>query len=146
MQSPDVLADATAKTASDVMTPFAIAVQPETLLVDAVSIMLDRKIRHLPVVDTSSAIIGILSDRDVRTAVGDPRTFVAQHAAATHGLRVLHLMRRSPTTIVCDLPFREIIRHLVEGGHGALPVTDRFGALIGIVSYVDILRHQSAAS
>lgn len=131
-------------TAADIMTPFAIAVQPETLLVDAISIMVDRKIRHLPVVDISSTIVGILSDRDVRTAVGEPRTFAAQHAAATHGLRVLHLMRRGPTTIPCDLPLQDIVHKLVDVRHGALPVTDQFGALIGIVSYIDILRHQAA--
>ena len=133
-------------TAAEIMTPFAIAVQPETLLVDAVAIMVDRKIRHLPVVDTSSAIVGILSDRDIRTAVGDPHAFAAQHAAETHGLRVLHLMRRSPSTIPFDLPFRDVVHQLGEGRHGALPVTDRFGALIGIVSYIDVLRYQLAAT
>ncbi len=143
MQAP-VATTETTTMAADIMTPYAIAVQPETLLVDAVSIMVDRKIRHLPVVDVSSTIVGILSDRDVRTAVGDPRTFVSQHAAGTHGLRVLHLMRRAPTTIPFDLPFQEIVHKLVEVRHGALPVTDQFGALIGIVSYIDILRHQAA--
>ena len=34
----------------------------------------------------------------------------------------------------------ELARHFADGAIGALPVTDKFGALIGIVSYVDALR------
>ncbi len=43
-------------TAAEVMMPYPFAVQPETFLVDAVSIMIERRLRHLPVVDTSSTI------------------------------------------------------------------------------------------
>jgi len=40
-------------------------------LIDAAARMADRNVRHLPVVDGEHHVIGMLSDRDVRTQVGD---------------------------------------------------------------------------
>ena len=40
-------------------------------LIDAAARMADRNVRHLPVVDGERHVVGMLSDRDVRTQVGD---------------------------------------------------------------------------
>lgn len=126
-------------TAADVMTSYPYAVRPEAYLADAVVIMVDHRVRHLPVVDASSAIVGMLSDRDVRSAVGEPANYeVGSGALAQH--KVGDVMSRPGGSVPFDTPIGELARRLADDKIGALAVTDRFGALIGIVSYVDVLR------
>jgi acetoin utilization protein AcuB len=125
--------------AADVMTSYPFAVQTETILADAVAIMLQHAVRHLPVVDVTSTLVGILSDRDVRTAVGDPAAFVRDRTGSLAGYRVGDIMTRGSATVRFDTPLGELAQRLADDHLGALPVTDRFGALIGIVSYVDVL-------
>jgi acetoin utilization protein AcuB len=127
-------------TAADAMTSYPLAVQEQTLLVDAVGIMIDHHVRHLPVVDLSSTIVGMLSDRDVRTAVGDPAQYLADPSATFAQYRVLDVMSRPGASVAFDMPIAELAHRFADERIGALPVTDRFGALIGIVSYVDVLR------
>jgi CBS-domain-containing membrane protein len=47
----------------------------------------------------------------------------------------------TPVFVVAfDTPIGELVKRFADDRIGALPVVDRFGALIGIVSYVDVLR------
>ena len=62
-------------TVRDIMTPNPLCVPPETLVSDAVVIMLERGFRHLPIVGAGSKILGVFSVRDalpreIRTALG----------------------------------------------------------------------------
>ena len=50
-------------TAREVMTPNPICVPPETLVSDAVVVMLERGFRHLPIV-SGNKILGVFSVRD----------------------------------------------------------------------------------
>ncbi len=127
-------------TAAEVMTPYPFAVQPETLLVDAVGIMIERHVRHLPVVDLASTIVGMLSDRDVRTVVGVPAKYITDPTATLAQYRVGDVMSRPGASVPMDTPIADLAHRFADERLGALAVTDRFGALIGIVSYVDVLR------
>jgi len=51
-------------TLRQVMTPKPICVAPETLVSDAVLIMIERGFRHLPIVGAGSKILGVFSVRD----------------------------------------------------------------------------------
>ena len=48
----------------EIMTPNPMCVPPETLISDAVVIMLERGFRHLPVVGPGAKILGVFSVRD----------------------------------------------------------------------------------
>src|SRR5689334_21146128 len=61
--------------AADVMTPYPATVSADALLVDAIQLMADRHVRHLPVVDATNAVVGMLTDRDIRTAIGHPLAY-----------------------------------------------------------------------
>ncbi|HET9622934.1 MAG TPA: CBS domain-containing protein [Kofleriaceae bacterium] len=127
-------------TAADAMTPYPRTVRPDASLVDAVAIMADRHVRHLPVVDATSGIVGMLSERDVRSAVGDPARYARDRGTAPVAYRVDDVMTRPAISVAFDTPIGELAQRFADDRIGALPVTDRFGALIGIVSYVDALR------
>lgn len=123
-------------TAADAMTESPWTVRPTDSLIDAAKLMVDYEVRHLPVVE-NGRLVGMLSDRDIRTLVGDPVRYVDSDDGQ---LRVRDAMTRDPITVTKDRPIREIATELIEDQIGALPVTDRGGALVGIISYVDALR------
>jgi len=53
-----------------VMTPDAFTVTPDRLGIEAVIDMLDRGVRHAPVVDASGRVLGVLDDVDLLAAEG----------------------------------------------------------------------------
>lgn len=124
-------------TAGDAMTEPAVAVRPTDSLIDAARLMVDHQVRHLPVVENGE-VVGMLSDRDIRTVAGDPVRFAATHDE--DGLAVRDAMAPTPLTIHANRPLREVASELADEKVGALPIVDVDGKLVGIVSYVDALR------
>jgi acetoin utilization protein AcuB len=116
-------------------------VKPTDDLVDALACMSAAGIRHLPVVDGEGRIVGMLSDRDVRAAVGSPAVAL-DHAAArarVSALKVADAMARAPVTVGPDASFVDVARCLADHRVGAVPVVTAEGKVVGIVSYVDVL-------
>ena len=121
-----------------VMSRTVLAVTPATDLLEAAALMRNRGVRHLPVVDPARRVIGILSDRDVRSSIGDPDEPDARAA----GLKVAHAMTHDVYTVIEGTSLAEVAERLVDRSVGAVPVVDAGGRLIGMVSYSDLLiRH-----
>lgn len=91
--------------------------------------------RHIPVVDDKHNLIGMLSSRDVLTAL----------AKGKKRVRVGELMSRSPVTVTPDTPVHRAIDLLLEHRFGALPVVGNDGHLMGIVTETDFLTASRAA-
>ena len=51
------------------MTHKVITVGPETSIFEAQELMAKNKIRHLPVIDSDGRLLGIVTDRDIRSAL-----------------------------------------------------------------------------
>jgi acetoin utilization protein AcuB len=113
-----------------VMSHRLIAVTPATRLAEAAALMEANVVRHLPVIDPARRVVGILSDRDVSRMDG-PR------AGET---TVAHAMTRDVVTVGREASLPEVAVRLAERRIGAIPVVDADGLLVGIVSYVDVLR------
>lgn len=127
-------------TAADAMTEPAVSVSPTDSLLDAAKLMVDHQVRHLPVVE-DGAVVGMLSDRDIRTVAGDPVRYVqSREGDGARMLSVRDAMSPTALTIPSDRPLRELANELADERVGALPIVDADGKLIGIVSYVDALR------
>ena len=131
-------------TAADAMTAPAVTVTPTDSLRDAAKLMVDHQVRHLPVIE-EDVVVGMLSDRDIRTLVGDPVRFA--ETRETNGapeLNVRDAMATIALTVHRNRPLSELAKELAAERLGALPVVDSNGKLIGIVSYVDALRALAA--
>jgi CBS domain-containing protein len=126
--------------AADVMTPCPFSVHPETPLVEAIGMMVDHRVRHLPVVDAAKQLVGMLSERDVRTAIGDPTSYARDRRHSPAMFLVENVMSRPAIAILGDRPVPEVACYFADKGIGALPVVDERGSVVGIVSYVDALR------
>ena len=131
-------------TVAEAMTAYPCNVAPNDRLGDAIAIMLEHHVRHLPVVDEASTLVGILSDSDVRTTVGEPARYLELRWRSYAQLRVRDVMSTPVQSISFDRPLAEAAQTFADTKIGALAVTDKFGALIGILSYVDVLRQLAA--
>lgn len=131
-------------TAGDAMTEPAVSVTPADSLLDAAKLMVDHQVRHLPVVENDE-VVGMLSDRDIRTLVGDPVRYVeSREGDGARDLSVRDAMVPAALTVHSNRPLREVANELADEKVGALPIVDMDGKLIGILSYVDALRALAA--
>jgi CBS domain-containing protein len=130
-----------ALTARDVMTPDPATVHPDDHVLDAAARMHQLSVRHLLVVDGTSRLIGIISDRDVRRAIGNPIDAMESTTQRVRiaAIRVQDVMTAAVQTAAPEEAVSDLARRFVQRSIGALPVLDPEGHPIGIVSYVDAL-------
>jgi len=133
--APTPPSQATARTA---MTSGPYTIRPDANLYDAADLMSIHGIRHLPVLDDNGEVVGMISERDLRTHVGSPALFVL--AQGKTDLRVRDIMTWPVVTATIDQPVVELAKLFEDQRIGAVPIVDGEGKLLGIVSYVDALR------
>jgi len=110
--------------------------KPFTLQVDsdykaAIKLMQDCAIHHLPVVDGAGRLAGIVAERDLLLA--------ALHYLGS-GVDIGEVMHSDVVTTTPDQPVTDAA--LLMAGHaiGGLPVLDRTGRVVGIITETDIFR------
>ena len=126
----------------DRMSKNLITAGPEMTIFDAKNLMMEKKIRHLPVVDGAGKLIGIVSDRDVRDAM--PSTLLKKPdydiTLGKIGNRLIgDIMTRNPMTIYGYYTLQDTLLVMQQRKVGALPVIDEEGYLTGILSMRDLL-------
>jgi CBS domain-containing protein len=129
---------------SEWMTPAPITVTPSTSIPKVQELMVYRRIRHLPVVE-DGRLVGIITDRDVRTVQPSPATslVVREMHYLLDRLTVRAVMTRPVITVAPHEPLAEAVRLMLENRIGGLPVTEG-ERLVGILTEVDLLRAFSA--
>lgn len=125
------------------MTPEPVAVQPHETVAEAIEILEQHSFRHLPVVDEEGVLLGMVSDRDLRSAL--PSTV----ARSTQREEVETRINNTPLSafMTRDCLSLSPMATLDDGlllfqSHkiGALPVLDEEGRLIGMFTIGDLLR------
>jgi CBS domain-containing protein len=134
---------------ADVMTRGPVTIAPDAPVGAAITVMREREVRHLPVVDERGRLVGVITDRDLRSALVTPA--VAEHLSgaaqrrlrrygrAVEELRVRDIMTWDAVTIEPDAPVAQAAALMFEGRFGCLPVVAA-GRLEGIVTERDVLK------
>jgi len=124
---------------SDVMRRSLVTAAPSTTLSEALSLMTDRRVRHLPVMD-AGRLVGIVSDRDVKRVMASPATSLAANELnyLLDKLTVEQFMTRAVITVTPTLPIEEAARIMLKERISALPVTEG-GRVVGIVTETDVV-------
>jgi CBS domain-containing protein len=139
--------------AHQIMTRSVITVTPETTIVDAANLMLQRHISGLPVVDTNGTLVGIVSEGDFirRSEIGTGRKrgrwlrFIlgpgksASDFVHEHARKVSEVMTKSPLTITEDTALADIVAMMERNNVKRLPVV-RGDKVVGIVSRANLLQ------
>jgi acetoin utilization protein AcuB len=125
------------------MTRKVITIHPEAGVIEARDLLQRHKIHSLPVVGLEGTLIGIVTDRDVRSAL--PATILSEAELGQLKERVAQLkVKDIMTTQVVTLSPHNTLEDallLMQQIHvGALPVIDRDRKILGIIAFRDILR------
>jgi acetoin utilization protein AcuB len=109
---------------------------------EAADLMFAADVRHIPVVEHGT-LVGMISDRDVRSYMlpRSERLFQADEERARLAESISAVMPSEVMTIRPDTPVAELLDIMLEEKIGAVPVlAPDTGELIGMVSYLDVLR------
>jgi len=133
---------------ADVMTTDVVTVHPDTTLKDVARTLSGRGISGLPVVDDEGRVLGVISEADILAKERRPREETLRE-------RLLHERRngvkREARTAgeAMTSPAVTIAAHrwldgaaalMLDCGINRLPVVDRAGRLVGIVTRADLVR------
>src|SRR5512143_648974 len=125
---------------SDWMTKKVVILYPDDYLSDAIALMREHDIRHLPVM-RNDKLKGILSDRDIKEF--SPSKATSLDIYELHYLlaktKIKELMKIKVLTSAPDTPVEEAAMIMLDENIGCLPVLDG-SELVGIISDRDIYR------
>jgi len=116
-------------TIEEFTTPAPVIVQPQVAVEDAFTLMQRAKVHHLPV-EFQGAIVGIISDRDLRP-------FLNRHWSRC--IMVSDVMSAMPLAVPASLPIGDAAFLMAKNKIGSLLVNDENGELSGIFTTTDVL-------
>lgn len=111
-------------------TPSPVVVKGEDSISKIITEMEKNGIRHLPVVDESDMVIGVITDRDVATV----RAF-----AFNEDIKAADLMSDQPFSVVEGSSLVEAAYLMSDKKIGSLIVNDEHGKVAGIFTSTDAL-------
>jgi CBS domain-containing protein len=130
----------------DVMTTDAVAVAETASYKHLIEIMRHRRISAVPVVDAAGHVNGVVSEADLLlkqvgldALTGLRATGRRGELAKAAGLTAADLMTQPAVTIGPGDSVGEAARRMHDHGIKHLPVVGHDGALVGIVSRIDLL-------
>ncbi len=125
------------------MTRKVITITRDTGILEAKELMAENGIRHLPVVDEENRLIGIVTDRDVRSAL--PSILMDDYDSTDERKRLSRItakeiMSANPVTVSPTYTLQDALLLMQKSRVGAFPVVDADGKLEGIISIRDLMR------
>jgi acetoin utilization protein AcuB len=125
------------------MTRKVITVRAEATLLDTRELMKGHKIHHIPVVEEGSKLVGIISDRDLRSAMPSTLYYESgseRERAKLEKFKVRDVMTKNVITLSLRDTIQDALLLLLKYDIGALPVVDNDGRLVGLLAVRDLLR------
>jgi acetoin utilization protein AcuB len=116
----------------DYMSPAPVTIDTGADYQQAFSVMEEKNLHHLPVLDGTGNCAGLVARRDLQLAA---RCF--QEAPVEIG----EIMHKPVTTITPDADLSAAVALMMDDHIGCLPVSDNGGGhLVGIITETDLLR------
>jgi CBS domain-containing protein len=85
-------------------------------------------------------LVGIITDRDIRSFLSASLLYTPEAREKALMTPVADVMTTEPITLSPDDDLSEAVELLIDEKIGGIPVVDETEGLIGIVTYVDVLR------
>jgi CBS domain-containing protein len=123
---------------TEVMSTDVYTLSPDDTLSKARGLMMDKRIRHIPVVDEERQLVGLLTHRDLLAAADSALSAEGeeQRSKREHSTPVSRVMTMQLSSIDENASLRGAALHLQKYKHGCLPVL-REGRLVGIITDSD---------
>jgi CBS domain-containing protein len=125
--------------ARDVMSSPALTIRDEAALAHAVSLMVERQVKRLPVVDGQARLVGMLSRLDVLKTVVEAQPGTAAHAPAGLGQSVGEVMHSEVPTVPVEAELGDIVAQMVQADLKRVIVVDAAGRAVGSINDGDLV-------
>ena len=125
------------------MTPAPLTVESDILISEAREILRSNRFRHLPVIDKDWRLVGMVTDRDIRSA------YPSSVLSGEDRKRELEQVSKTPVSEIMSTDLVNLLPHstiddalllLEKKRVGAIPVLDEKGVIVGIFSMRDLIR------
>ena len=140
----------------DIMTREIITVSPETEIVTAAKILLEKRINGLPVIDAFGRLVGVLCQSDLvaqQMSIPIPSVFtlldgyipltiikrIDKEVEKIAALTVKQAMTPNPVTVGLETDIEDVAKLMVDKKYHTLPVMEG-DKLVGIVGKKDVLK------
>jgi len=125
------------------MTTDVITIHPETSIAEASELLVRNRVRHLPIIDEDGKLLGIVTDRDIRSAM--PSSVATGEEAERERERVAQrqvkdIMTTKVVTVSPMNTLEDALLLMQQTKVGGFPVVDAHGLLLGIISIRDLMR------
>ena len=128
------------------MTSSPVTIGPEQTVVAALELLEQHDFRHLPVVDGAGRLLGMVTDRDLRSACPSSVLSTSEQELVldrVKGARVRAIMSTDLVRLHPDSTLDDALLLFRRRPVGALPVVDDQGRLEGIFSLTDLMNAYS---
>jgi acetoin utilization protein AcuB len=124
-----------------VMQKDVIRIRMDTTLSEAMTICLQHRIRHLPIINRLEILSGIVTDRDLRVYTSHRLGTIMENNSDRETLhRHVHvMMNRRVVTGTPDMTVGEAVDLMLSHHVGGLPVVDEKNRVVGMVTAIDFL-------
>jgi acetoin utilization protein AcuB len=124
------------------MTPKPVTVTPDQTVAEAIDILQQYNIRHLPVVDDQGVLRGVLSDRDLRSA--RPSTVAQSKERGSveekvNNTPIAVLMSRDCLFLTPNATLDDALLLFQSRKIGALPVVNEEEKVVGVFTTADLM-------
>ncbi|MCL7487449.1 MAG: CBS domain-containing protein [Desulfobulbaceae bacterium] len=125
------------------MTASPVTVTPDSTVGDASRLLKEYDIRHLPVVDHKGVLVGMVTDRDIRTAFpsaivdGDDLQLKQDRVEK---IPVADIMSTRTMVLRTVSTLDDAMLFFDKRAIGALPVLDEEEKVVGILSFKDLMK------
>ena len=121
------------------MTASPWTVRADATIPEAIALMKDKHVRHLPVVDAGQ-VVGVVSEGDIDSALPSKATSLSVNELTylVNKLSVAKVMSRDPITISPDALLEQAAVVMRQAKIEMLPVVDG-GRLVGVITESDLL-------
>ncbi|MGQ9921285.1 MAG: CBS and ACT domain-containing protein [Desulfobacca sp.] len=125
----------------DWMSSEVISIDENTSMMKALHIMKENRIRRLPVT-ARGALVGIVSDRDLKEASPSKATTLDVHELyyLLAEIKVKEIMTKNPITIRPDDTVERAAVIMLEHKISGLPVLNHQNELVGVITQSDVFR------
>ncbi len=150
--SPGRTYDPLAQPVAAIMHAELTSAPVDTPVAHIVTLLLERGVRSLPIVDSAQRLVGIITDGDLLHRAGlTTRIGLQKELPDDQAHALLNALRQSPLTareimttpviyVQAEEPVRSAVARMVSHDLKRLPVIDDDGRLTGMVSRIDIFR------
>jgi len=120
----------------DFMNPNPVTVLPEMNIADVAKLTLKNKISGVLVVDSSKALLGMISELDCLRVMSDS---IYHDGRNTSSLRAQDVMTKEVTTVSPDAQLFDVMTSMLNQGQRRRPVVEK-GRVIGQVTCRQLLK------